>query len=420
MKRLLLIFCFVSMLGVPKAQESALILSLKDAEQLFLERNLSLIAGRYDINIAQAQILQAKLFDNPVISLEQNIYNRLNGKYFDVGKEGEAGVEIEQVINIAGQRNKRIRLEKVNKEIAEYQFEEVVRTLRSELNEKFIQVYFSSKSLVIYDKEIDSLELLLRALHEQHQKGNISLMERTRLESLLLSLRKEKNELERSITSLKGDLNLLLNLPPEYTFDLIFDDTVLKQTDLMAIPFPEMKSMLFQRPDLRIAHAGVSASKANLRLQKSMAAPEFSIKGIYDRVGNFIENYFAIGVTLSVPVFNRNQGGIKSAHIEVLKSNKEEEYAIEKACNELFMAYAWLQGAVELNQHINDEMEQKFELLITGVNENYFKRNISMLEFIDYYESYKEACLQMYETKKNVFLAMENMNTVVGQNIFDY
>ena len=55
----------------------------------FSGRNLSLIAERYNIDMAQAQVLQAKLFENPVISLEQNVYNRLNGKYFDFGKEGE-------------------------------------------------------------------------------------------------------------------------------------------------------------------------------------------------------------------------------------------------------------------------------------------------------------------------------------------
>ena len=62
--------------------------------------------------MAQAQVLQARLFENPVISLEQNVYNRLNGKYFDFGKEGETVVEVEQVIRLAGQRNKQIKLGK--------------------------------------------------------------------------------------------------------------------------------------------------------------------------------------------------------------------------------------------------------------------------------------------------------------------
>ena len=46
--------------------------------------------------------------------------------------------------------------------------------------------------------------------------------------------------------------------------------------------------------------------------------------------------------------------------------------------------------------------------------------NFSMLEFIDYYYIYKETCIQLYEIKKNVFLAMENLNTVVGQNVLNY
>ena len=41
--------------------------------------------------------------------------------------------------------------------------------------------------------------------------------------------------------------------------------------------------------------------------------------------------------------------------------------------------------------------------LIAGVNENFKKRNISLLEFIDYYDSYKETCIQLHEIKKRCF-----------------
>ena len=73
-----------------------------------------------------------------------------------------------------------------------------------------------------------------------------------------------------------------------------------------------------------------------------------------------------------------------------------------------------------LYQSTNMDLERNFEKPITGVNENFTKKNISLLEFIDYYDSYKETCIQLYEIRKNVFLAMENLNTVVGQNILNY
>ena len=177
------VFCYVT-----RAEGQSVKLTLQEAGQRFATCNLELIAERYNIDIAEAEVIQARLFENPVISLEQNVYNRLNGKYFDVGKEGEAVIEIEQLIYIAGQRNKRVRVEKLNKEMAVYQFEEVLRTLRSELNSKFIEIYYTRKSLSVYDKEIDYLERLLEAMKEQNEKGNISLLEKSRIQALLLSL----------------------------------------------------------------------------------------------------------------------------------------------------------------------------------------------------------------------------------------
>lgn len=420
MNRAFFILLFLFLSGRMCAQQVAGTLTLKEAEQRFLERNLSLIAERYNIDMAQAQVLQAKLFDNPVISLEQNVYNRLNGKYFDFGKEGEAVVEIEQVIHLAGQRNKQVRLEKINKEIAEYQFEEVMRTLRQELNEKFVEVYFLSKSIGIYEREVNSLQTLLAGMKIQQEKGNISLMEISRLESMLFSLKKEKNEQENDLLTTRGELNLLLNLPGDTQVQLSLDEEVLQQLDLSQLSFADLKAIINERPDQKIARSTVNASRANLKLQKSMAFPEFSVKGNYDRAGNFINDYFAIGVSLSVPIFNRNQGNIKAARFSIQQAGVEQEHAANRADMELFTAYTSLEKAIQLYQSTNMDLERNFEKLITGVNENFTKKNISLLEFIDYYDSYKETCIQLYEIRKNVFLAMENLNTVVGQNILNY
>ena len=332
MNRAFLFLLFLLLAGKMCAQQVAGTLTLKEAEQRFLERNLSLIAERYNIDMAQAQVLQAKLFENPVISLEQNVYNRLNGKYFDFGKEGEAVVEIEQVIHLAGQRNKQVRLEKINKEIAEYQFEEVMRTLRQELNEKFVEVYFLSKSIAIYEKEVNSLQVLLGGMKIQQEKGNISLMEISRLESMLFSLRKEKNERENDLLTTRGELNLLLNLPEDTQVQLSLDEEVLQQLDLSQLSFADLKAIINERPDQKIARSTVNASRANLKLQKSMAFPEFSVKGNYDRVGNFINDYFAIGVSLSVPIFNRNQGNIKAARFSIQQAGvQQQSHTVQQA-----------------------------------------------------------------------------------------
>ena len=408
-------FCYVT-----RAEGQSVKLTLQEAGQRFATCNLELIAERYNIDIAEAEVIQARLFENPVISLEQNVYNRLNGKYFDVGKEGEAVVEIEQLIYIAGQRNKRVRVEKLNKEMAVYQFEEVLRTLRSELNSKFIEIYYTRKSLSVYDKEIDYLERLLEAMKEQNEKGNISLLEKSRIQALLLSLQQERNDALNQLIALQGDMRLLLGLESDEAIEPVFDASVLKQMDTGAVSFAELSERLAGRPDMKMARTNIQVSRANVSLQKSLAFPEVSLKGSYDRAGNFCDNYFAVGLSISVPVFNRNQGNIKSARLTVLQNTNREELARRQAETELFTSYARLEKAVKLYRSSNFELERDFGTIIEGVNSNYQKRNISLLEFIDYYQAYKETCLQLYQTEKDVFLAMEEVNTVTGSDVFSY
>lgn len=420
-KRVILLSLLLQVFTFASGAENQLVkLNLQEAGQRFSTCNLELIAERYNIDMAEAEVIQARLFENPVISLEQNVYNRLNGKYFDMGREGEAVVEVEQLIYIAGQRNKRVRVEKLNKEMAVYQFEEVLRTLRSELNTKFIELYYTEKSLSVYDKEIDYLQRLLEVMKEQNEKGNISLLEKSRIQALLLSLQQERNETSNRVISLQGDMKLLLGLNATEVFEPVFDEAVLKQVDIASIPFIELNNRLAERPDIKMARTNIQVSRANVSLQKSLAFPEVSLKGAYDRAGNFCDNYFAIGLSVSVPIFNRNQGNIKSARLSVLQNTNREELARKQAENELFTSYARLEKAVKLYNTSNYELERDFEKIIDGVNSNYSKRNISLLEFIDYYQAYKETCLQLYQTQKDVFLAMEDINTVTGSDVFNY
>ena len=396
------------------AQEGVVRLSLDDALERFAACNLSLIAERYHVDMAEAQVTQAKLFENPVVSFEQNVYNRNNGTYFDLGKEGEAVVEIEQLIYIAGQRNKRVRLEKLNKEMAVYQFEEVIRTLRGELKEKFVDLYYTRKSLSVYDREIGYLSTVLDVYKEQNAKGNVSLLEKSRIQALLLSLKQERNGISNEAVALEGDLRLLLGLKREEVPEPLFDESALDRIELEKLPLAELSARMAGRPDLKQAEAGIRASEADVRLQRSLAFPEVSLKGAYDRAGNFCNNYFAIGLSVSVPLFNRNQGNIKSARLSVLRNNTLAEQARRQADNELFACYTKLAKALELYRSSDYELERDFDRIIEGVNAGFRKRNISLLEFIDYYEAYKETCLQLYEMKRDVVMAAEGLNTIVG------
>lgn len=402
-------------------QEPSQSITMKEAEESFLACNLSLLAEKYNISLIQAQVIQAKLFENPIISLEQNIYNRINKKYFDFGKDGQSAIEIEQVINLAGQRNKRVQFERYNEKIAQYQFEELIRTLRCELKTTFTQLYFYQKNLGIYDKGIYSLDQFAQVLKKQQAKQNVSLMELSRLEGLLLSLHKERKETEDLIIELQGKLNILLNSNDYKIYYPLLNEDILKDLQLTELSIPQLSEIQQDaRPDLQIASTEILSARANLKLQNSLSAPEFAVKGIYDKAGNFINDYFAIGVSLSVPIFNRNQGNIKAAKLRISQSQIQQEQKCKKAASELQSSYRQLETSLTLYRNYPQTLENNFEILLQGIFMNYQKRNISITEFIDYYQSYKETLLQINELKLNLFSDIEQLNYTVGQTIINY
>ena len=98
----------------------------------------------------------------------------------------------------------------------------------------------------------------------------------------------------------------------------------------------------------------------------------------------------------------------------MLQNNSRAELVRRQADNELFACYTKLEKALQLYRSSDYELERDFNRIIEGVNTGFQKRNISLLEFIDYYQAYKETCLQLYNIKKNVLQAVEDLNTVVG------
>ncbi|HEY1869846.1 MAG TPA: TolC family protein, partial [Chitinophagaceae bacterium] len=99
------------------AQDS-LRITLQQAESQFLQKNFLLLAAKYRISEADAAVIQAKLYPNPNFSFEQGVYNQDTKKWFDFSSTGETALALQQVIILAGKRNKQINLAKINTQIS--------------------------------------------------------------------------------------------------------------------------------------------------------------------------------------------------------------------------------------------------------------------------------------------------------------
>ena len=92
------------------AQTDTLKINFKDAERSFLDKNLVLLAQKYNVDASKALVQQAKLWDNPVLSTDQNITDA-NKKLFDHRNgNGQVLVQLSQLFKTAGKRGKEVQV----------------------------------------------------------------------------------------------------------------------------------------------------------------------------------------------------------------------------------------------------------------------------------------------------------------------
>ena len=165
------------------AAQDTLSVTLPQADSLFIRQNLLALAGRFQIEAAQAQIAQAKLFDNPTAYLELNAFNQSAGQLFDVGTGGQKALAIQQTILLAGKRSKRVAVATEQSRLTELQFADLLRTLRFDLHSRFYSIYFTNNTLAVYRQQRIRLTETIAAFARQYEKNNVALRELVRLKA---------------------------------------------------------------------------------------------------------------------------------------------------------------------------------------------------------------------------------------------
>ena len=392
-------------------------ITIKQAEDQFLKNNLNLIIQRYNIDNASAQVITAKLFSNPDFSFSNGIYAK------DVS-EGPAYKEqsfgLSQLFTTAGKRNKSIQLAKLGVEQSKYQFFDLLRTLKFTLRSDFYNIYFQEQSAKVYNEEISSLAKTLTLFNQQYAKGNIAEKEVLRIQSQLYSLQAEYNSLQTSIDTTQSEFKLLIKagpniyVSPQVNYDLDGKEIVTN------VPYQKMLDSAYSnRYDLRLAKTTVDYNNMNLLLQKATAAPDISLSLNYDKLGAYGNNYLGGGIEFNLPFFNRNQGGIKQARIAIDQSKIQFESQHDQVESDVNTNYRNALRLENLYNSFDPSFKQNFTHLIQQVFINYQKRNISLLEFLDFYDSYKTNTIQLNNLQLSRVISLEQLNYVTGTPFFN-
>jgi cobalt-zinc-cadmium efflux system outer membrane protein len=398
-------------------------LTLPDAEQRFVQNNLQVLAQRYNITAAQALAIQARLIDNPTILVDQNALQQSIHRQDAVGNNpdmnrNQVAIQVQQLFSLAGRRRAAGRTQQQAAVVEAFNLEDLVRTLRFQLRTTFYDIYFRHLTLRVYDGEIPQLRHTVDLYQGQFEKGNIALKEVIRLKAFLFTLETERLGLITDQANAQADLHILLRDSTRSAYQPAVDSRRVQELSLA--PYPEQQlvdTALVRRADLLSRRAEVQRQELNLRLQRAVATPDLAVGYSYDRFGSYFNNYNSLTLGIAVPIFNRNQGNIAAAKAQI--SNAQAQAAQQQLVvrRDVQEAYQIAQRQDDLYQHTSRDTTP-FSRLIDNIEQSYTKRLISIVEYLDFYEAYKNNVLQINTLRANRMRAFESVNMATGRTFF--
>lgn len=394
------------------AQTDSLRLSFKDAEKMFLQNNLSLLAQKYNIDASQALVQQARLWDNPVLATDQNITDNSH-KFFNHNNSGQGQifVQLSQLIQTAGKRGKQIKVAEDGTKIQKAAFDDLLRNLRYNLQLDFAQATNLIAQRNIYATEIKSAANLVNASDKSYQAGNTSLKDLVRLKALLFNLQNEMIENERQLNDLQVELKTLLAVNPNQ-FVIPQISTANNATALNPATLAEQAKT--SRADYLVNQYTLDQNNSNLKLQQALAKPDVTIGTSYDQNSSYRPHVIGLQISVPLPFFNRNQGNIKSARL----SAQSQEYVVQNSemqlKNEVYSAVQQYNLSQQLLSKTEIDFYDKYDQIFTAMLKSFQQRQISLTEFIDFFDSYKETKIKIIQQQYNLQKSIADLNYAVG------
>lgn len=406
---------FLLTISTAKAQDT-LKVNLQQADSLFIVNNFYLLASEMNIEAQKAQILQAKLYPNLLFSATFNAYDPENKKVFHVGKTGYKVFQLEQLILLGGKRKAEINMAKTNSVIAELEFQQLTKTLKYRLHSDLFVIGQQQYLLSRYNNQLSLLDTLLTAFQIQVNKGNIPLKDLVRLKGAYLKLNNDRAELYSDYYETQTNLQNLLQSSSLIEFQFT-EEEIKKYIKLNSLEDIK-KEALMNQPELLITQENKILAEQYLKYQKQMAVPDLNLFTSYDHRGGLFRNEVNVGFEIPLPLWNRNQGNVKSSKYRI----EEAQYNINAVQNEIMSSlqnhYAFYVQTVSEYQKATSLYNEDFEITVKGMTENFIKRNVSIIEFIDFFEAYIEVLIELTRIKSQLVISGEKLNLLIGKDIY--
>jgi outer membrane protein, heavy metal efflux system len=314
-----------------------------------------------------------------------------------------ATIGIYQEFEIAGKRPARIDSARLGTSVSRTDFANTRRTLVFNLQQTFVagllaksDLDFATDNLSNYQKVIDLNRLML-------EQGEISRANFLKIELQMLQFQTDLDDATLALKTAKATLRALVgpsNLPQE--FELAGE----LRTVAMEKSLSELEQLaLLNRPDLKSAETGREKALADLRLAKANRWPNPTLGTSFLHTGNEIggpgwfqpfypkgstSNAMGIGLaSISIPLFNRNQGEVARTRSEQLRADFLAQAARNQVLQDVETAYAAFESSRQ-RVRLYEQMYLSRAKESLDIEEFSFRNGAaSILDFLDAERTYR-------------------------------
>jgi cobalt-zinc-cadmium efflux system outer membrane protein len=389
-------------------------LSLNEALAVFLQQNLDVLIAKYGIEHSKGQEITAKLFPNPLMSIG-TLSSFTQG--LTPASSGQLFIQAQQLFELAGKRGYRIESAGFGIQSTEASFEDAIRQLGFTVKDSYYRVQLAQRRSVLAEENRDRFSRILDINTIRFKKGYIAEVDLIRIRLQMVDFQSQVIQALQEAESARGDLRQLLRLSPRMTLELTTDlefrriDPEIGKLRIAAIDI---------RPDVRSKRFTYSQREADLRLAKAYRVPDITLGtgyAIQGAQGPDNPQQWALNLGLPLPLFNRNQGGIRQAEVAVQTAEADLNKALNVVENEVEVAYRNLMQSRRLVEAYVGGVLDDARATFTIVERAYERGGATILDLLDAARTSRTIQQNYIEALFNYQRHLLLLESAVGQEI---
>jgi cobalt-zinc-cadmium efflux system outer membrane protein len=412
-------FVFLALIGAwgAGAQQLPDKVTITQAVQEAIDHNLSLLAERYNISVADARIITAKLRPNPVVTAAVDYIDFLNQfSHENSGGPTEYNIRTDFILERGGKRERRIEVAQDAREVAQLQLLNTTRLLVLDVQNAFVDVLQAKDNLTLARENLQAFQGIVEVNTNRVRAGDLAKVELTRTQVARIQFQSAVRQAESKLRIALNRLQTLMGrLVPSPTLDV--EGTMRRDTDPVVLETVSAQA-LDLRPDLQSLRRDQARSQAEIRSQIAQGKVDLTVSSMFHRqFYNGAADSLGFFISAPVPVFNRNQGEIERARQEqqqVLAKIKATEAGVK---DEVRNAWVQYNTARELLDSIERDLLDEARDVRNTMEYSYRRGEASLVEFLDAQRAFNDARQSYNDARADFARSLYTIDSISGKAV---